>query len=197
MRGVASTWARYVRLLRFDGNPLRRRSDRVEALVLWGVLALLVTGVAAAAVLGVNTYRDGVAAERSGRWVTVTLLADAPEMTWTSPGGRAAVVRVRVRWTDERGATVTALAPVLQGSRTGGTARVWLDPSGRPVLGPPARLDTVAKAILAAVGLTAVAAGTGGLLYSLARARLDRRRYARWERAWLAADQRWRRPKEA
>ncbi|MFC6085864.1 Rv1733c family protein [Sphaerisporangium aureirubrum] len=186
MRDVGRWVMRRVRLYRPDGNALRRRTDRIESFVVL-VCGLLFTGsLALAFATGGALYRAGVAAERSGHWVAARVLRDAPAPR-TSVDSVRAELRTPVSWTDVRGRTMIAEAPVFLGTRAGSTVRVWLDAKGRPGGTRPDRAMTVARAMAGATGTVTV---TGGLLlgcFALVRRSLDRRRYAAWDVAWLAA----------
>ncbi|WP_157099852.1 Rv1733c family protein [Microbispora sp. ATCC PTA-5024] len=196
MRGTAEWALRRVRLYRPDGNPLRRASDRLEALAALVFLALCVACLGPAAVAGNAVYRSGVAQERAGQWVTATVLAEAPKLTWVSLEGAAAELRTRVAWTVPGRGRVVGEAPVPEGTKPGALVRVWLDPSGRPGDGPPVHMETTVGAVVTGVSTEAVAVGL--LLASLAlfRALLDRRRFAAWEAEWISVNPRRRRPGE-
>ncbi|MEO3808239.1 hypothetical protein ABGB17_04485 [Sphaerisporangium sp. B11E5] len=185
MRDVGRWVMRRVRLYRPDGNALRRRTDRVEALVVLVCVLLFAGGLVLAFATGGALYRDGLAAERSGRWVAARVLRDPP-VPRTSTDTMRAELRTPVTWVDARGRTMIAEAPVFLGTKAGTTVRVWLDAKGRPGGTRPDRAMTVARALAGATGTVTV---IGGLLlgcYALVRRSLDRRRYAAWDVAWLA-----------
>jgi hypothetical protein len=176
---------RRVRLYRPDGNALRRRTDRVEALAALVCALLFAVGLVLAFVTGGTFYRDGLVADRSGHGVAARVLRDAP-VPQASIDTMRAELRTPVSWTDLRGRTVIAEAPVFLGTKAGATVRVWLDAQGRPGGMRPDRAMTVARALAGATGTVTVA---GGLLlgcFALIRRALDRRRYAAWDVAWLA-----------
>ncbi len=181
-----------VRLHRPDRNPLRRRSDRIEALSLAVSLLLFTAGLVLAPVLGRMAYDDGVRAEHSVHWVTARLEQDAPGFTVVAYEGAGGLPRVSATWTGADGLPVTRAVPVAWGAKAGSVTRVWLSASGQ-VIDPPSRAETVARAV--AVGLVVILL-TGGFAvacHALVRGLLDRRRYADWAAAWLTADRRWRR----
>ncbi|GIH60455.1 Rv1733c family protein [Microbispora siamensis] len=179
-----------------DGNPLRRRTDRVESAVVLTFLILAVLSLVAAFAVGAAVYRGGVAEERSGRWVTATVTRDAPAATWVAVEGTAARLRTGVAWTAPDGRTVTGQAPVPSAAKAGTPVRIWLDRDGRPGDGPRSRIDTVADGVAsgtatAALSLTALLA-----CLALVRRRLDHHRYAAWDAGWLAMNRR-RKPEDA
>ncbi|GAA2899243.1 hypothetical protein GCM10010517_64770 [Streptosporangium fragile] len=192
----SNSWlVRCLRLHRFDRNPLRRRSDRLETVAVLVTVLVFVVGMWPVAVLGRQTYADGLRAEITGsphRRPVVAEVVGAPQ----TPGYTAAGRTRTVRWTAPDGTPRTgqvvlpAIVPV--GSRT----QIWLDAAGRPTDFPQSHLRTVMVTVLTVIGV----AVWGGmiLLLCLAGVRflLNRRREAEWERAWRLADQRWRRPRQ-
>lgn len=194
MATSTKTWRRLARGLASDGNPLRRRSDRIEswlrpaAIIAFVVLAPL---VALGAVRWVNT--DAAAArhaQQSWQQVPAVLLAAAPGPIETDYHVNGWLVWTRARWTFD-GMTRTGEIPARSGTRAGATVPLWLDRSGR-VQRPPASSGEVSERAVAA-GLAAVAL-LGVLLVNLivaSRWMLDRRRLAGWETAWRTTGPRW------
>lgn len=195
MRRIARWVASRVRLYRPDRNPLRRASDRIEALFVALFLLLFATGLVLAPMYGRAVYQDGLRAEQSGRWVTARLVRDAPAAPPYEGG--AVPARAKATWTGADGRPVTGMVPVRWGAKAGATVRVWLDASGRPVADPPQRSETLARAV--AVGLTTVLVSGGIALagYAGVRALLDRRRYAAWAAEWIVTEREWRRRRRA
>ncbi|MBX6382726.1 MAG: hypothetical protein IRZ07_07085 [Microbispora sp.] len=179
-----------------DGNPLRRGTDRAESAAVLAFLILTVLGLIAAFAVGAAVYRDGVAEERSGRWVTATVTRDAPVPTWVAVEGTAARLRTGVAWKTSDGQTVTGRAPVPSAAKAGTPVRIWLDGDGRPGDGPRSRIDTVADAVASAAATAALSLAVLLACLAFVRRRLDRRRYAMWDAEWLAMNRR-RKPEDA
>ncbi|MDH2427483.1 hypothetical protein [Sphaerisporangium sp. TRM90804] len=194
MRNAGRWLTLRARLYRPDGNRLRRRSDRLESFAVLVSLLLFAGGFALAFAVGDSVYRGGVAAERSGRWVSALAARDAP-VPRVSAEGMSAQPPVAVTWTEPGGRTVSGEAPVVSGTKAGAVVQVWLDASGTPGAGPPDHGVTLARTVASALGTVAVC---GVLLLgclALVRRALDRGRYADWDLAWFAADQRrWHKP---
>ncbi|MYW66971.1 hypothetical protein GTY65_23290 [Streptomyces sp. SID8379] len=175
---------------RAHGNPLRRRSDVIEAwaALLLGLLALLVAP-AAGAVAGWAAHAEAVRHAReqtAARYpVRARLLADLPEVSTapdTSPGRLS--YPVVVRWTDPAGTVATAVAPVPVGLVRGDRTTVWLDSRG-DVTTPPWDTDDIWSHTLAtALCVALTTAGLAALARYTLRAVLDRRRFAAWDREW-------------
>lgn len=175
-------------LWRWRRNPLKRRSDVAEAWVgLATVAAVLFTaptvGVTAAAV----AERSALTESQGLRHVTAELVEDAPAATVARFSGAAddQLVRATVRWTTDGSAT-TGTALVAAGREAGSRTTVWLDASDRVHPTPPtpaqARAQGVVTGTSAAVGAALLVLG----LRWAARVRLDRRRWAQWDRDWAA-----------
>ncbi|CAM5308507.1 hypothetical protein ACFYZI_30940 [Streptomyces griseorubiginosus] len=184
-----------VRGWRWRRNPLRRRSDVVEA---WTVLAvavlLLLAAPLAGAVVGWWAHGDAQAVadeQRADRHrVRAEVTGQVPDSPPTVQGGRERSYRVAVRWT-EAGATRTAIARVPAGTDRGDTVDVWFDSRGRSVAPPP---DGTA---IWQHTLTMGACGAGGAIavillgHSVVRAAAHRHRLSEWERDWALTEPQW------
>ncbi|MFF1273240.1 hypothetical protein ACFVZC_07500 [Streptomyces marokkonensis] len=185
---------RRVRLWRWRRNPLRRRSDLVEAWLTLAtlVLALLVGAFAGLAAAGVVDRSLEDRRERT-RPVTAVLVEDARDalpapVAEDGDGG----VWAKVRWTAPDGTARTGRAEVEPGSRAGTEATVWNDTAGRLVSAPPEGAEAGFQIVMAGV---TVAVATGGLVLLggwLVRSRLQWRRLAEWEAEWRRVEPSWR-----
>ncbi|MGW5334670.1 Rv1733c family protein [Streptomyces bauhiniae] len=176
-------------------NPLRRRSDVVEAWVV-AVVAVLVCVVAplagtAAGLFSYDRARTHAEEQRAERQPVRAVVAGRPASRPTVHGDRGHGYRAEVRWTEPGRQTRTAVAVVPAGTRAGDAVTVWFDSRGRTVAPPPN--DVAVWQHTVAVGL-GVAGGTAALVL-LARA-VERRvalrhRLAEWERAWARTGPTW------
>ncbi|WP_416981890.1 hypothetical protein [Streptomyces sp. T028] len=179
-----------VLLWRWRHNPLKRRSDVIEAWI--GVVAaavMLLTAPAVGLAAAEAAEQSALHEARGLHSVTAELVEDAPgarPSRFSAPTSE--LVRVTVRWTTNSGSVVSATAPVAAGSKAGSATTVWLDADGRVQPTPP----TPAQAASRGVALGAAAAlGTSALVLGawwVVRVRLDVRRRAWWERAWKEFD---------
>lgn len=90
----------------------------------------------------------------------------------------------------------TAVVTVPAHAKAGSSLEMWIDSSGRPTAPPRTHSQTVADTVVAGFG---VETGVAGLLFlnlAMVRWLLDRRRYVDWDRAWISAHDRWRRPRQ-
>lgn len=184
--GFVGRLARFVRLLGVGRNPLRRRSDRVEGLVLAVAVLVCLAAVPAGIAVGLGVtahgYRTASRLAATGHPATAVLRADVP----TPPDGALASDQpVPARWsTAGQARTGTITAP--QGLRRGDTVTIRLDAAGRPVPAPEPRdrivVDGVGSGLAVLFGSVAVA-----LLCTVAtRGLLNRRRLAAWAAEWSA-----------
>ncbi|MPY59131.1 Rv1733c family protein [Streptomyces spongiae] len=185
-----------VRGWRWRPNPLRRRSDVVEAWTALVVTVLLVVGAPLAGVIAGSwahtTARAEAADQRAGlHRVSAVLVADAPAAVPTAHGGRQPTYAVKARWTDLHEGTRTGTARVRAGTRSGERAQVWLDARGRSV-DPPPTSDAIWQHALAfgacATGGAVAVVLAGNLVV---RRTALRHRLAEWEREWARTGPEW------
>ncbi|MFG1949253.1 hypothetical protein [Nonomuraea sp. NPDC048826] len=187
-----------LRRYRLDGNPLRRRCDRWESVVLLAASALVLVSVLPAVLAGRAVYESAVEMERAvaRHRVVATLLEDAPVTRISFTEVPAARPTATARWTTSAGLERIASVPVPALAKAGSTVTVWLDSSGMSTSPPPdpvvLRLRGIAAGLLVAVVAALVA------LASFAGARwwLDQLRYRQWGLAWERADDTRRRPRQ-
>jgi hypothetical protein len=182
---------RLARRLGLDGNPLRRRIDKIAACLAALLMAAFLIGaplaMAAARWVG-HAAAAGQRAARSWRQVPAVLLRGAPPLAVGEAFGTSSVT---ARWTAPDGHQREGRIPVSTGLAAGRTVQLWVDTAGSPT-GPPPRYGApVASEALVAV---LAPAALGAMLWWLAgvgRWMLDRRRLADWEAAWTAVGPQW------
>jgi hypothetical protein len=183
---------RILRGRRLDRNPLRRRSDRVETVIVAALFAAFLGGApfavhAAAAGASAASQRELRAQQANFRQVTAVLL----EAAWTPQGyGFTISSQADARWVAPDGKVRTDMIAVPADAKAGSTVRIWTNLSGDLVT--PLRQDQIAlRADLA--GMAAVAALGAVLLITgaVVRRALNRRRLADWDADWLATGPRW------
>ncbi|MEV7130047.1 hypothetical protein [Streptomyces sp. NPDC093260] len=180
------------RLWRWRSNPLRRHEDIVEAWIVLTVWVIVAVAGAVAALMTARAAEHEFAEQRAHRHAArAVLLADAPRGTtadWSGDGR----VRGSVHWTAPDGTPRSGQTPVDSGLKAGASVTVWQDAQGRLTLSPPtSRAEGHVEAALfgaaAALASAAPVFGAG----ACARARLDRRRMARWEQEWDLVGPQW------
>ena len=183
---------RLARRLGLDGNPLRRRIDKIAACLAALLMAVFLTG---APMLSVAAARwaghAGATAQRAARsWhrVPAVLLRGAPlpALGWAFGSSW-----VPARWTAPDGQERAGRIPVNSRLAAGRTVRLWVDTAGSPT-GPPLSHGAAVASEALAAAFASVA--LGAVLWWLAGAGrwvLDRRRLAAWEAAWAAIGPQW------
>ncbi|WP_328784751.1 hypothetical protein OHQ89_46145 [Streptomyces canus] len=185
-----------VRGWRWRRNPLRRRSDVVEAWTVLAVAALMLLGAPlAGAVVGWWAHGDARAVavtQRSERHrVRAEVVGRVPDSLPTVQGGRERSYRVTVRWTEAGGAAKTATARVPSGTDQGEKVDVWFDSRGRSVAPPPD--ETAVWQHTVTMGACGAGAAIAVILlgHSLVRGAAARHRLAEWERDWALTEPLW------
>ncbi|MEW5354898.1 hypothetical protein [Streptomyces sp. 16-176A] len=179
-----------VTLWRLRRNPLRRRTDLLQA---WLSLGLFLTALAAAPTAmflvgdaAYGHYRETADAQaRTRRPTTAVLLHPAPRHPEPgSPEAKRTRYPVEVRFTGPDGRPRTARTDVTPGLPAGTAIDIWSDPDGR-LTAPPLTTDeirsrTMGWAILAFLTPPALAAA----LYATTSLTLHHRNLRAWDRAW-------------
>ncbi|MFB9629757.1 Rv1733c family protein [Nonomuraea helvata] len=185
---------RWVRGHRPDGNPLRRRSDRLESAALAMAALLVLLSVWPAVMAGREAYEEARHAGAARRTVEATLLADAP-VTRLSFGEVSRGGLTSARWTAPSGLERTGQVPAPSLAKAGAKVRIWVGPDGRRVAAPPSPAELRVTAVVTALLFVTVAAAIALLAFAGFRRVLDRGRYRAWEAAWALSAERWRRPR--
>ena len=170
---------RFTRL--FGRNPLVRRSDRIEALMLiLGIALVLVTAPIAGAV-GTAVYSSRAAVYeqqvRTRHTVAATVLADSTSTV------RPYTVSfdIRARWQD-RGVQHEELLGWDRPANAGDRLSIWVNDKGDYAGPPTGHKRAVSDAIIAGAVLWLSVIALVAAAIGLARFRLDRRRHAQWDR---------------
>jgi hypothetical protein len=194
MSGIRRRPRRLRGRLGLDGNPLRRRTDRVATWLAAQFLVVVLIGVPLA---GIATFtwaaRAGAAelrAERSWREVPAVLLRSVPVPDSFS-GGVFGYSWVPARWTAPDGHVRSGDVPVEVGLAAGRTVRLWVDDAGRPMDVPLTHKAVLARAATAAAVATILLLIVLSFVAIAGRWLLDRRRLADWELAWAIVGPQW------
>ena len=195
-RRPARSLARMARWLGFDRNPLRRGTDRVEAVLRLVLVILLVVVIPAAAVAAGRwadrqALRQAQAERTADHQVTAVLLENAPATGAPDPYTSVQTAWVRARWQPPGQPPRIGEVMAVVGARQGSTVRTWTDRSGA-VADPPMEHRVIAGYICFAVMITCVLSWLVLLAaVLLVRRVLDRRRLNAWEAEWRAGGPLW------
>ncbi|WP_211226787.1 Rv1733c family protein [Amycolatopsis benzoatilytica] len=182
------------RLLRRFGavrNPLVRRSDRIEGILVAIFALIALIAVPFAMTIGSADISSETAASdaqlQSRHQVTATVLATAAQPA-ASVGDSAPIAntaRVNAVWQPPHSAQRTGVITVPSASAVeGATTDIWLDDSGKQTTAPLTHADAVTNGVLVAAFSWLCAAGVLAGAFWIARRVLDRRRAARWAEDW-------------
>ncbi|WP_433383965.1 Rv1733c family protein [Actinoplanes sp. CA-142083] len=164
---------RLLRRLGWDRNPLRRRSDRVEAWLNAVLLVvLLIAGGMSSVAAGRSAYREQARAaawERAHRFEVWAVLQQKPVQ------GTATA-----RWKAPDGSPRTGPIAARATAAAGTWKAIWVDERGAVVAPPPRRRPATSAAEPAVVAVLLVAAALA-LLRLLFIRLLDRRRMRSWD----------------
>ena len=191
--GTSSSSAALWTCLRPGGNPLVRHSDRRQARIAALLLALVLVATPIVAVFGF-VYHAGLAerAEQQHQQrsqVTATLLEGTSAVRTDMDAVRIPRRAVALaEWSTQDGVTHTGQIPVAANAHEGDTLPIWIDRDGAQVRPPMTSSETRVVAALAAIGIWLAVAATLAGIYRLVSARLDRARYAEWDRQWRELD---------
>ena len=185
-----------VRSRRQRRNPLRRRSDVVEAWIKVVVALLLFV---AAPVLGAATAWWGhgqaqaiVAAQRAERHhVRATVVDRTPGTLSTGQLGGQHSYRATVHWKAPDGADKSTTARVPADTRHGDTVDVWLDSHGQSVPPPSDGAEIWQHSATIGSFTTIGTVLTVLLAHRAVRAVAMRHRMAEWDRDWALTEPQW------
>jgi hypothetical protein len=195
-RYVGTRLARGARLLGFDRNPLRRGTDRIEAVIRLATLVMLLAAVPAATLAAGReadhlALRHAQAQRAADHEVTAVLLQRAPAAGVPDPWTSVQLTLVQARWQPPGlpSRTGQVLAPL--GARAGSTVTVWVDASGAVTGAPPDHRAIAGDVCIAALVTCLVTSMLVLGSSTLARRALDRRRLRAWDAEWRVTGPRW------
>jgi hypothetical protein len=193
---MGNWWARCIRRLGFDRNPLRRPADRIESVLRLVILLLVILGVPAAAVATGRTVdhlalRQAQAQRSEDHLVRAVLTEKAVADTSAHPYSNVSMVWVPAYWNAPGGSVHRGqvLAPV--GARPGSAVAVWTDRSGT-ITDPPKShaqicIDVLIAVMCAAELLPIALIGVQCLGCHV----LNARRMRTWDREWDVIGPQW------
>ncbi|MBP2705829.1 hypothetical protein JOL79_18615 [Microbispora sp. RL4-1S] len=187
-------FARLVRWLGLDRNPLRRRCDRVEAVVrlaaVIGVAVALVVGVFA----GMREYGRGVRTEaqqaHTRHQVNATLIENVTTPRLSTAG--AAVGHAQARWKAPDGMERVGTVDASPNKRMGDVVKVWTDDHGIITPRPQDRETTVVSALTVGTGIPLGVAAFLSLVVVATRSVNQCRARRVWEAQWTVVEPMWR-----
>jgi hypothetical protein len=174
-------------------QPVRRRTDRIEDVAVWILIAAGLLVVLLSCGIGFRVHDDLLERgrmESAARTPTVArLLADSSVIN--SANAASSSVMVPATWQDPSGAPRTGFIEAPRGLHAGGSVAIWIDASGAKVPAPTSAEDAVVIGLVA--GGMALGVGIGLLvgLWALIRRATLAANCARWEAEWREVAPRW------
>jgi hypothetical protein len=169
-------------------NPLWRRSDRIEIVMLVGLFATFMLGAPVlawwTAGLSYRSDQRAIAWERDNLHEVDAVLVRTPESQ------RATPYTAQASWQAPDGTPRSGPVAVTSGEQPGDTIRIWVNKQG-DVRSKPGGRNPVGKAALVAVVVVASVAAATNALRRLGVALLDRHRARSWQLAWSRVGPRW------
>ncbi|WP_169983282.1 hypothetical protein [Microbispora sp. H10836] len=187
-------FARLARWLGLDRNPLRRRCDRVEAVVRLAAVLGVVVAIVFGVMLGIREYGKGLRTEaqqaHDRHQVVATLTGDVTAPRLSVAG--AAVGHAQAAWVAPDGTAKAGVIEVPPSRRAGDTVRIWTDDDGVIAPRPQDRETTVVAALTVGTGVPLAAAAILALLATCTRLVNQRRARRVWEAQWTVVEPMWR-----
>lgn len=161
-------------------NPLVRRSDRVETFAILLTVVAAVLTIPLAGAIGTAVHGDLVQKFATHRAERTTVQAVAMHDSVAAGQVADQSFRTQIRW--EFGGSVHTGTVRTVELAAGAPVTIWIDDDGDRVPAPLTDEDAASQAVVTAVTIwiTVVGVAVGG--WALLRYRLDRARYADWDR---------------
>ncbi len=163
-------------------SPLVRASDRIEAAAVLVVLVASVLVIPFVGAVGTAFYDGRVhafAAERLTRHEVEATATRGSSVTRLPPYQSAFLTPLEWQFA---GRAHTDIVSTPHPMKVGDQATIWVDTAGEPTGPPPSADEAATDAVMAAFGLWVAVVGFGVAAWALLRRRLDRTRYADWDR---------------
>ena len=195
-RRPGASLARCSRRLGFDRNPLRRRTDRIEAAIRLATIILLLVAVPIAAIAAGRqadhlALRQAHAQQAAEHQVTAVLLKQAQATGVPNPYTSIQLTYVLARWQPPGQAPRSGQVLAAAGAHAGSTVKVWVDASGAVTSPPPDHRMIAGDVCIASIVACLVACLLVLGSNALARRVLDHRRLRAWDAEWRAAGPLW------
>lgn len=189
-------WQRLRRWAGLDGNPLRRRSDRLQTCMRLAAVVFVVAGLFVTGLTARTTYAHDVTLQHAnitaGYRTTGHVLSDKD--TDLSPDGTVLRGMIRVAWRDRAGQRHVQLAVApIGGPAPTGVVPLWIDARGKASTSAPEAGRPVTAAVMTCLLGTGLTVTVAVLLYLLAMLPVERRRLAEWQAEWSVVEPSWRR----
>jgi hypothetical protein len=175
--GLGNHW--WVRA--FGRNPLVRRSDRIEAIVLVFAVMLTVIALPIAGAYGTFVHDERARLYAEEAQTRHQVIATATEDGSVVPQLKGVAFTAEAMWNDA-GRNNTGEVVWSGRAKAGDQQNIWVDSQGEFVGQPSSQSRADSDAVVAAMAVWLGAAEASVALVYLVRRWLDRWRYAEWDR---------------
>lgn len=162
-------------------HPLVRASDRIEAVAGLIVVLVALVAVPVAGAVGTAVHDSLVhtfAADRISKHEVVATVTH-PSSLDPQPYDKPFVTSIQWQF---GGRVLTADVRTSDSMKAGQQQMIWVDSAGNRTGKPLTDQNAATEAVVVAVGLWLAVAGTAAGAWAVLRMRLDRSRYADWDR---------------
>lgn len=168
------------------GNPLLRRSDRVESRVLLCFVLLCVLSLPVVGAIGSSVYAQqrALALQRQAASTLVTAVVVEDLSSMSERGELDGSVDVLASWVMPDGSVHEGKVLLMQPVRAGSTVEIWVNAEGDRVSAPLTVSYAVVEGVVVAVGSWLVLVAVLTAIFRIMVRVLDRARYAEWDRQW-------------
>lgn len=185
--------SRIVIRLGLDGNPLRRRIDKISVLSMAGLLAVFLAVAPVASVAVAHAVARAATAEEHGQrtWRQVPAVL---EQAATAPPGEyygGYGSWTLARWRTPAGRPMAGMIAAPAGAALGSRVPIWITGSGRWAGIPLTRASAQVRVVLAVVATTIMLAMALFWIAIVVWRWLDWRRIAGWEASWNTVGPQW------
>ncbi|GAA1598734.1 Rv1733c family protein [Kribbella karoonensis] len=192
MNGSSSTLPRPVRERRrwtwlFRPNPLRRRTDKLQAAALAFCALVGAAAVPLVTLLALHVHRTTDAdlhTAQQGATQTIATTTGAGRSPLGSSGPTSPTVAAPARWTTTTGDLRTGMIQVPADTPPGTNQQITITSDGHYLSKASAHGSTVVIPIVFGVTMLSVALLTCTLIYGAITSLLNRHRAAAWDTAW-------------
>jgi hypothetical protein len=186
---------RLARRIGLDRNPLRRRTDRVEAWIrLVLAFAVALCGPVLVCWVGAVAYRSAHAAAEHEREhlfaVDAVLLEDTVGLAYVRGEDGVWPVSVMARWTAPSGGRRTGKVVTESAGAAGTVVVIWTDARG-DVADTTNSLSPSGAALGAGIATALGIAAVHASVLLVIRRSLNRRRMVSWQLEWAVVEPRW------
>lgn len=163
------------------GNPLVRTSDRIETAAALLVFVVALLAAPASGSIGTLVYDNLTNRYAADRLTRHEVAATVTDDSYVAPQPYEKPFLTSIRWAAFDG-TVRVDEVRTDRMKAGEQVKIWIDADGNRTTKPRTGQDAATEAVVSGFGLWFATVGVAAAAWTLLRLRLNRRRYADWDR---------------